>query len=197
MKIDVEKLVKTAEIIESVGTVVVRTTKVVEGIKDFKNNIHDHDAKTARDEYRQQKNIMKKECEKNNEICNIIYNELKERFYKNQEINEIVDKCKFDKNDLLLTTLGLVTMIGPVIVGCKAIKVITDKNIDVDVYYNKIIEIIDECGLKEKIKKDVNYVPNDEELMKLMKRYKNKTSVELIEILHCKHGHLNIKYKNK
>lgn len=142
-------------------------------------------------------NLRKDMNELNNEIGNIVYNEIKERFYENKEIHDIVVKDKFNKYDALMIAAGLIIPGAPMIVGFKAIKMIFDDNLDLDEYYKKFIQICDNQGLRDKLADDDNYVPNDEELINLMKVYKRKTNIDLIEILHCKHGQLNIKYKNK
>lgn len=136
-------------------------------------------------------NLRKDMNELNNDIGNIIYNELLGRFYKDKEIKEIIPKYKVHKKDLGLLLFGP----GRVILGYKVIKVFLDNNLDIDEYYKKFIHVCDNQGLRDKLSDNDNYVPNDDELINLMKVYKRKTNIDLIEILHCKHGHLNIKYR--
>ena len=195
MKIDVEKITKTAEIVEGIGKLITVTTKSVTNVKDFVNNINDANVKDRKQVKQQQKENMKIEKELNNDIGNIIYNELLERFYENKEIRDIVVKDKFNKNDALMIAAGIIIPGAPMIVGFKALKMIFDNNLDIDEYYKKFIQICDNQGLRDKLADNDNYVPNDEELINLMMVYKRKTNIDLIEILHCKYGHLNIKYK--
>ena len=137
---------------------------------------------------------LKKEIsEVNINIANIVYNELLERFYNVQDVKIIIDKYKLHKKDLGLLLAG---PIGSTILGYKMIKSVLDNNLNVDDYYKKFIKICDEQGLIDNLLNNINYVPNDEELINLMKNYKRRNNIDLIEILHCKCGQINIKYKN-
>ena len=82
------------------------------------------------------------------------------------------------------------------ILGYKLIRAAFDNNLNVDEYYKKFIKICDNQGLRDKLLNDDKYVPNDDELIELMKVYKRRNNIDLIEILHCKCGQINVKYKN-
>ena len=197
MKIDVEKINKTVELVGGIGTLINVTTTTVTNVKDFVNNINDANVKDVKQVKQQRKENMKNEKELINEIGNILYNEIKERFYENKEIHDIVVKDKFNKNDAIILATGFIIPAAPMLVGFKALKMIFDDNLDLDEYYNKFEKDVKKLGLREKFIENPNYNPNNEELENLMRLYKNTTNIDLIEILHCRHGHLNIKYKNK
>ena len=49
--------------------------------------------------------------------------------------------------------------------------------------YKEFKRIFDECGLKEKMVNDINYMPDSEEIENIEKLFKLETGVELIDVL--------------
>lgn len=127
----------------------------------------------------------------NDLLATAIYNELKERFYNNQEIRIIIDKYKINKKDALLIT----SPVGTMVLGLKILKASLDDNLDVEEYYQKFIDIFNKCELKAKMINDINYVPSNDELTNLMTIYRRMANVDLIEILHCKFRQIKINYE--
>lgn len=179
----------TIEYTKDARTLIHVTEGMVTGFKNLSKMVLGDDYSII--DLRNKINEGKLEYKLNNELAIVIYNELKERFYNNQEIRIIIDKYKINKKDVLL----IANPLGTMVLGLKIIKATLDDNLDVENYYQKFINIFNKCELKNKMMNDINYVPSNEELTNLMKIYRRRTNVDLIEILHCKFGQIKINYE--
>lgn len=108
-----------------------------------------------------------------------IYELIKEK--NNLNIEEKDGRKIHINTDVLLLTPIVPTFVAYKVAegGYKYIKrelVLKDK-------YKEFKRIFEECGIKEKMMNDVDYIPNEEELMKIQKIYKLETGEELLNVL--------------
>ena len=169
IKVDAEMVVK------GIGTM---TTIVVgaKGLKDAYYELFDIKKENVNERKEEQKHINDEKAKERGRERRI-YELIKENC---QEVDLKEKRHIYDNLDLLII---------PLVPAYAGYKVLAEgyKHVRYDLIikgkYKEFKRVFNECGLKEKMMNDVNYIPNQDEIENIQRLYKLETGVELIDVL--------------